>query len=698
MKLKHKIILFCALLFGGIFPSYAQNLQSIEVVHVNDKTQEVRYNFDTNVVNPTHFMSNNTIVLDLPKARLKAVPKNRQVNNALIKTINNVVGEGKVRSKIELLAPVMYSVSTLDSTVIVSLTSKNEAVTEASSATGNLLPKNSRSNGMSGDVVEFNRNSKGFGVVTIQLPSENAHVQTSELNQKIQIKINGHVWSPSEEKRLAVTDFATPVKQVEVINAKGAAMVNISTQAGFEYSAYQAGSKYVVEVKPKRTKDTTGPSGTSAGDKIDNFDGERLSLNFQDIEVRAVLQIIADFTGLNIVVSDSVNSRVTVRLIDVPWDQALDVILRTKGLGMRQQGQVVYIAPQGELVQLESLEPLINEIIQINYAKAADVAKVLADGKTSAAGSTSAGLSTRGTVSVDPRTNNLIIQDTVSQIKVVKELIAVLDQAIKQVQIDAKVVVATDDFSRELGVKWSGGGINSTQPQTDPSTGLPFPNRIGSPMKWGNFIGATHDVNKTSVNGEPMSGNRTAIDLAAAGATSNMVLTVLRSSAIVELELSAMQASGKGETLASPRVFTADRQTAYIKSGRQIPFNKVDDAGNTTTEFKEVVLQLTVTPQITPDNKVILDLTITKDDLAGSSIADGFTKNEIKTQAIVSDGETVVLGGVYSEINNESYKKVPFLSDIPFLGKLFQNKSTIKGKAELLIFVTPRIVNPNIKN
>lgn len=679
MKLKHKIILFCALIFGGIFPSYAQNLQSIEVVHVNDKTQEVRYNFDTNVVNPTHFMSNNTIVLDLPKAHLKAIPKNRQVNNALIKTINNVAGEGKVRSKIELLGPVMYSVSTLDSTVIVSLTSKNEAVTEASSATGNLLPKNSNSNGTSGDVVEFNRNSKGFGVVTIQLPSENAHVQTSELNQKIQVKINGHVWSPGEEKRLAVTDFATPVKQVEVINAKGAAMVNISTQAGFEYSAYQAGSRYVVEVKPKRTKDTTGPSGTSAGDKIDNFDGERLSLNFQDIEVRAVLQIIADFTGLNIVVSDSVNSRVTVRLIDVPWDQALDVILRTKGLGMRQQGQVVYIAPQGELVQLESLEPLINEIIQINYAKAADVAKVLADGKTGAAGSTSAGLSTRGTVSVDPRTNNLIIQDTVSQIKVVKELIAVLDQAIKQVQIDAKVVVATDDFAKELGVKWGGVGRRNVGGGT-------------------NVIGGNQNLNTNLINGDELDGNRTGFNLPVTGATSTLAFTILRNSYILELELSAMQSNGRGETLASPRVFTADRQTAYIKSGRQIPFNKVDDAGNTTTEFKEVVLQLTVTPQITPDNKVILDLTITKDDLAGSSIADGFTKNEIKTQAIVSDGETVVLGGVYSEINNESYKKVPFLSDIPFLGKLFQSKSSIHSKAELLIFVTPRIVNPNIKN
>ncbi len=681
MKLKHKIILFCVLILGSMFPSYAQNLQSIEVVHVNDKTQEVRYNFDTNIINPTHFMSNNTIVLDLPKARLKAVPKNRQVNNALIKSINNVAGDGKVRSQIALLGPVTYSVSTLDSTVIVSLTSKNEASNEASSATGNMLTKNTTDRGSSGDVVEFNRNSKGSGVVTIQLPSENAHVQTSELSQKIQVKINGHVWSPGEEKRLAVTDFATPVKQVEVINAKGAAMVNISTQAGFEYSAYQAGSKYVVEVKPKRNKDI---SGTTAGDKIDNFDGERLSLNFQDIEVRAVLQIIADFTGLNIVVSDSVSSRVTVRLIDVPWDQALDVILRTKGLGMRQQGQVVYIAPQGELVQIENLEPLINEIIQINYAKAADVAKVLADGKSGAVGSASAGLSTRGTVSVDPRTNNLIIQDTVSQIKVVKELIAVLDQAIKQVQIDAKVVVATDDFTRELGVKWGGVGRK----------------RIGENGL--NVIGGNQNTNTSLINGDTIGdsngGARTGFNLAAASSTSTLAFSILRSSFLLELELSAMQSNGKGETLASPRVFTADRQTAYIKSGRQIPFNKVDDAGNTTTEFKEVVLQLTVTPQITPDNKVILDLTITKDDLAGASIEDGFTKNEIKTQAIVSDGETVVLGGVYSEINNEQYKKVPFLADIPYLGKLFQNKATVHSKAELLIFVTPRIVNPTVKN
>ncbi|GBU09213.1 pilus assembly protein PilQ [Gammaproteobacteria bacterium] len=652
----------------------AQSLQSIELVHVNDKTQEVRYNFDSKVALPKHFITGKVVVIDFAKTRFKAVDKNRQINNNLIKSINNQVGAGKVRSSINLVSPATdYSVTSTDTSIIISLSSKNSQLNQSPAWKDDLSGNNQ--DGGNADVIDFRRTSKSSALITIQLPSEDVRVQASEGNRKLNIKLNGHSWASGEEKRLDVTDFGTTVKQVEVINSKGSAQVNIATQGSYEYSAYQTGSKYTIEIKPKR--DSTKESSVS-GIKTEGFKGELLSLNFQDIEVRAVLQIIADFTGLNIVVSDSVSSRVTVRLIDVPWDQALNVVLKTKGLGMRQEGQVIYVAPHAELIASEDQEKLVSEIVQINYAKATDVAAVLLDGKKggTGAGTASAGLSHRGTVSVDGRTNNLIIQDVSGQIKTIKELIEILDQPIRQVMIEAKVIVTTDDYARDLGVRWGGSGIGRIREDGTGNFAVG-----GSESTLDSFIDKPYT--------KPLGG---LINMPAGNPTTSLAFAILRKNFHLDLELSAMQESGRGEVLASPRVLTADRQAAYIKSGTSIPFYQNDGDGNTTANWKDVVLSLEVTPQITPDNKIILDLTVTKDDLTTSSSADiAIATNELKTQAIVADGETIVLGGVYSESVREVISKVPLLGDIPIVGNLFRKKLNSTTKVELLVFVTPHI-------
>jgi type IV pilus assembly protein PilQ len=498
--------------------------------------------------------------------------------------------------------------------------------------------------------------------------------------------------APAElQRRLNVVDFATPVQHVDIFpQGKNTRMV-ISALGKYEHLAYQVGELLTISVKPVVEK---------PGDKkkVDEFgySGEKLSLNFQNIEVRAALQVIADFTGLNLVVADTVKGTLTLRLKDVPWDQALDIILNAKGLAKREKGNVVSIAPVEEVAAKEKaaleatkntleLEPLVSELIQINYAKAADIATLL---KSIKAISTTAGqhpvfgqsvtiskestesntlLSPRGQVTVDARTNSLLIQDTSGKIREVRKLIAQLDQPVRQVMIETRLVEATDDFSRNLGVRFGAeaskvsGGIQTT-------------------------------VDSSATGGGGLNVNFPATG--AAGATpGSIALTIARlgTGDLLNLELSALEAEGRGKVISSPRLITANQKKARIEQGQERVFTtSVLGVGSVVT--KKAVLALEVTPQITPDERVILDVLVTKDTFADTTLG-VINKKEITTQVLLDNGETVVIGGIYEQNQTITSSKVPFLGDLPVIGWAFKNTSRTEGKIELLIFLTPRILS-----
>jgi type IV pilus assembly protein PilQ len=426
-----------------------------------------------------------------------------------------------------------------------------------------------------------------------------------------------------------------------------------------------------VSEKPKDKKETV-------------YEGKAISLNFQDIPVRTVLQLIADFNGLNLVITDSVSGNITLRLDDVPWEQALDIILKVRGLGKRMDGNVLMIAPATELAakereqletnkQVEDLAPLYSEFIQINYAKASDIAAMLS-------GNSASLLSERGNVSIDARTNTLLIKDTASVIDSVKEMVEVLDIAVRQVVIEARMVTVSDSVGEDLGIQW---GVSGNATDSSSSTTLSTSGTIA-----GIEGGTTGDVN-----------DRLNVNLPASSVAGSIAFQVARfaNGDILDLELSALEQENKAEIIASPRITTLNQQTAYIEQGTEVPYVESSSSGATSVSFKKAVLSLEVTPQITPDNKLILDLVITQDSI-GDTISTGtgevvsINTQEIATQVLVDNGETLVLGGIYQQQVTHSTKKVPLLGDIPYLGYFFRSTSQDNSKAELLIFVTPRIV------
>ena len=660
----------------------AQRLTALESVTLANGDVELRYHFDKNISAPKSFYldEKDLLVVDFPSTGLNQVLKSRSINNNVVKDISNLYANNKVRSTVQLKSNTAYSLTNKGKEVVVTLSSKNPyAVSQPAwdnSVQSNVA--NVEVQQPTSKDVGFYRNSQGAGVVEVFLPNDKAQVQlVDEQTRGLTLSVPGSAWNPAQVRRIEVTDFATPVSALEVINNNGTASVKIRTQANYEYSSQQIGSKYQLIIKPKKQVVQTAKS--ALGDK-DVFTGDLISINFQDIDVRAILQIIADFTGLNIVVSDSVNSRITIRLQNVPWDQALDVVLRSKGLVKQQSGNVVYIMPASEA---RTLDPdLITEIIQINNAKAPEIAEVLSStkaGNDDNRRNQSTGISQHGMLTVDPNQNLLIVRDTPEQMKIIRELITRLDKPLRQVVIKAQIVATTDSFTRELGVKWGLNGSNGGAWQQDGGLGGIVPGTLptGGPRP---------------SSGSNMWGGGQA-DLSIAG-TSVMGLSILRKNFAAVLELQAMQTDGKGEVLASPTLMTTDRQEAYINEGSQVAYSTVSDNG-TNTEFKDVLMELKVTPSITPDDNIIMDIHIKKDDvdpkaLQGSELP--IKKREIKTQAIVKDGETVVLGGIYTVETSTEVSKVPFLGDLPFVGNLFKNNKNRNDKAELVIFLTPNIV------
>lgn len=558
--------------------------------------------------------------------------------------------------------------------------------------------------------IGFQRGAEGEGQVVIDLAGSNTPVDVQQQGSKIIVRTLGNKIPAHLARRLNVNDFATPVSTIDAQNDGGNGVITIQSAGSYEYMAYQAENKLTISLKRPVDKNPFKPRAAQS------YTGKKISLDFQDIEVRRVLQLLADFTGINMVAADTVQGNITLRLKDVPWDQALDIILKTKNLDKRRNGNVIWIAPVAELIKAEEeeakaiaqsikLAPLQTEYIQLNYAKAADIEKLITDGKnaSNSRGGTNSGsgadplgdsvgslLSPRGTVSVDPRTNTLIINDTAQKIDQIRGMIDLLDVSVKQVMIEARIVEATTGITKDMGVKWGilsqgitnnnhllVGGSDTTlwnlrEPEKDDDTGG-WKYEIERPQNLNVDLGAS--VDKAA---------RIAFGL------------ISLSDFMLDLELSALEADGQAEVVSTPKVLTADKKQAVITYGEDIPYQTVSQDGTQTTMFS-ANLKLDVTPNITPDGKVAMELIVNNDTL-GALTAAGYriNRNEVKTNVLVDNGETIVLGGIYKESKSNAEKKVPFLGDIPFVGNLFKNTSRNNQKAELLIFVTPRIVNDSV--
>ncbi|WP_019626944.1 type IV pilus secretin PilQ [Thioalkalivibrio sp. ALJT] len=531
--------------------------------------------------------------------------------------------------------------------------------------------------------IDFRRGAEGEGRVEIDLSRSGAEVDVREQAGRIEMTFPRAMIDEQLERRLDVVDFATPVHTIDTVAERNRVRLEVEARGEYEILSYQSDRQFVLEVAP-----ISEAERRARAEEEEEYQGERLSLNFQDIEVRSVLQLLADFTDLNIVVSDTVGGNITLRLNNVPWDQALDIILQARGLDKRMQGNVLYVAPSQEIAARErqemeaqrdrqELEPLRTEFVQINFAQAEQIASLI---RGDEAGQF---LSERGSITIDSRTNTLLVQDTQSRIEDVRRLVSTLDVPVQQVLIETRIVIAEDTFNRELGARFGISGTRGTDRRT----------QLGVS---GSLEGAsTARASTTGGLGGVALGNRLNSSLPAGGDAGQAGLSILRSGVLLDLELSALQVEGRGEIISSPRVITANGQTAVIKQGEEIPYQEATASGATSTRFIEAVLSTEVTPQITPNGNVILDINVTKDEPSQRVVlgVPGINKREVETQVFVGNGETVVLGGVYEIDSRTNLEKVPFFGDIPFLGNFFRNRSTENAKAELLIFVTPRVLD-----
>ena len=547
--------------------------------------------------------------------------------------------------------------------------------------------------------IDFRRGSDGAGRVVVDLPNNQVGVDIRQQGQSLVVEFLRSTVPDNLRRRLDVTDFGTPINTVTTTQSGDRVRMLIEPRGNWEHSAYQSDNQFVLEVRAQKVDPNKLTQGVG-------YAGEKLSLNFQNIEVRALLQVIADFTNFNVVTSDTVTGNVTLRLKDVPWDQALDIILQAKALGLRKSGNVILIAPKDELnakekIELEakasvaSLEPLRTQSFQLNYAKAEDVAKGLTGQGSSSGGggSNSRIISARGSVISESRTNQLFVSDIPSKLEEIQTLISKIDIAVRQVQIESRIVVADDSFGRSLGVRLGGADLRGVNGGT-PGYGVGGGNRvaIGGNL---NAVGAT-----TLQNGSNVSFSDTNfVNLPATGqggfAPASFALSLFSATAnrFLNLEISALEADGKGKIVSSPRVITADQQKAIIEQGEEIPYQVQTSSGANAIQFRKANLKLEVTPQITPEGNVILDVDITKDS-RGLSAPAGFAINtkHVKTQVLIENGGTVVIGGIFEQNEREDVSKVPFLGDIPYLGNLFKTKTKSSSRTELLIFLTPKVV------
>ncbi|MDQ2076512.1 type IV pilus secretin PilQ [Marinimicrobium sp. ABcell2] len=557
--------------------------------------------------------------------------------------------------------------------------------------------------------IDFRRGDEGEGRIIINLSDDNVRADVSSTGEGVRLSLS-NVFLPEElRRRLDVRDFATPVNLVSASYDERGTVLNIAARGEFDYMAYQADREYVISVKPLTQREI------EARDQEFAYTGDRLSLNFQDIEVRSVLQIIADFTDLNLVASDTVRGRITLRLDSVPWDQALDLVLKTRGLDKRLNGNVLMVAPAAEIAererqqlssrqQLEELAPLRTEYIRVRYASAQAMFELFRGqrggeggggrGGSGREGSQATGsvLSSRGQAIVDERTNSIILTDTSERIEAFKRLVEQIDIPIRQVMIEARIVIANTDFRREMGIRWGGVGYTTSGNRLVEVAGSTagLDSSPASPAEWLTGQGGTLDLNENMM-----------VDLGVANSAGSFAFSILSNNAFLDMELSALENTGYAEIVSQPKVITGDKQRATIESGTEIPYQEASASGATSTSFKEAVLKLDVTPQITPDNRVIMDLIINQDTVGALNPASGIPTidvTQLETQVLVADGQTVVLGGIFQVEHLKGEDKVPFLGDLPFVGRLFKREVRVEEKRELLIFITPKIMADSLTN
>ncbi len=712
MTMKTKLTMIAitaALLSFGMQPGTALaqddlKLQAVDVSTLQGDRIEIRMRLSGPAPEPLSFTIDNParISFDLPGTSIGLPSRRQEVGVGPLRAITSAEAQGRTRLVLNLTETTPYTTRIEGNEIIVTLRPAGSAAAVTAFTSPKAAPRADAPRRAETRVtnVDFRRGPTGEGRVVVELSDPSVVVDLREESGRVLVQFRDSRIADSLTRRLDVTDFATPVQMVDIQRAGSNVNIAITGTGRYNQIAYQTDNVFTVELKPISEAELEEQRRSQR-----EFTGERLTLNFQDIDARAVLQIIADISGFNLVVSDSVAGNLTLRLQNVPWDQALDIILRTKGLAMRQNGNVMLVAPAEEIAAREQAElqsqqtvqelaPLRSEFIQINYAKASELAALLKSESTSL-------LSSRGNVSIDNRTNTLLVQDTDDRLADIRRMVRLLDVPVRQVLIESRIVIANSDFTRELGARFgvthvrSHGqsgiiGTSGTLTSTDimastalsnlASTGTPFP--VGIPT------GAPND--------------RLNVNLPVAAPAGRAAFAILGSDYLVDLELSALHAEGRGEVISTPRVVTANQQQGLIEQGVDIPYQESSSSGATTTSFKKAVLSLTVTPQITPDDRVIMDLMVNNDTVGQQvpSATGGFVPSidtrRIQTQVLVNNGETVVLGGIYETTQVQAETKVPLLGDIPVLGTLFRQRRNATDRAELLIFVTPKIIKDGV--
>ncbi len=679
-----------ALLAGLFAPSLlAANLQRVDVASLPGDRVELKLGFDEPVAAPRGYTIEQParIALDLPGVQNKLGSKNRELGVGNARSLTVVEAKDRTRLIINLTTLVPYSTRAQGNDLIILVGQGGGAPAAAASSAPSAAPAYAAAPrpaqpkpyvpvGKAIRNIDFQRGEQGEGNVVIDLSDPSVSPDIQEQGGKIRLDFPRTQLPDSLRVRLDVKDFATPVQFVNASAAGDKASIVIEPSGLYDYLVFQTDNRMTVSIKPMTANEAEKRKKDSFA-----YTGEKLSLNFQDIDVRSVLQLIADFTDLNLVASDTVQGNITLRLQNVPWDQALDLVLKTKGLDKRKVGNVLLVAPADEIAarerqeleaqkQIAELAPLRRELIQVNYAKASDIAKLFQSvtGTSSGPGAQpAAGTDNRGSITVDDRTNAIIAYQTQDRLDELRRIVSQLDIPVRQVMIEARIVEASVDYTKELGVQWGGSLSNR-----------------------GNF-------NITGGTGGTSSAN-TFVDLgvSTASPTSGIGIGFVTDNTTLDLQLNAMEKTGNGEVVSQPKVVTSDKETAKILKGSEIPYQEASSSGATSVSFKEAALSLEVTPQITPDNRIIMQVKVNKDEPDYQNALLGvppIKKNEVNAKVLVNDGETIVIGGVFSNTQTKTTSKVPFLGDVPVVGRLFKNDYVTDTKNELLVFLTPRIMN-----
>ncbi|VVN49100.1 type IV pilus secretin PilQ [Pseudomonas fluorescens] len=662
----------------------AANLKTLDVAALPGDRVELKLSFDGPPPTPRGYTTESParIALDLPGVVSQLKSKNRELGGGNARSATVVEAKDRTRLIINLTQLTPYDARVEGNTLFVVVgqgaakaASRPASAPRAATAT----PAPAKAYAPVGKAirgVDFQRGTQGEGNVVIDLSDPSIAPDIQERDGKIILGFARTQLPEPLRVRLDVKDFATPVQFVNASATGDRATISIEPSGAFDYSTYQTDNKLTVSIRPMTVDDLQKRNAERFA-----YTGEKLSLNFQDIDVRSVLQLIADFTNLNLVASDTVQGGITLRLQNVPWDQALDLVLKTKGLDKRKIGNVLLVAPADEIAarerqelesqkQIAELAPLRRELLQVNYAKAKDIAELF-----KSVTNKQAETDERGSITVDERTNNIIAYQTQDRLDELRRIVAQLDIPVRQVMIEARIVEANVDYDKSLGVRWGGSVQNKGN--------------------W-NTSGVSNGSSTTIGTPGSTSTNSPFVDLGAAGNTSGLGIAFIADNVLLDLELTAMEKTGNGEIVSQPKVVTSDKETAKILKGTEIPYQEASSSGATSVSFKEASLSLEVTPQITPDNRIIMEVKVTKDEpdyLNKVQDVPPIKKNEVNAKVLVNDGETIVIGGVFSNTQSKVVDKVPFLGDVPYLGRLFRRDVVSEKKSELLVFLTPRIMN-----